>query len=83
MSLGPIFSCILTGVAGVLAGSAPIARVGVVITVDREGGRITLVYRGGLSSCLTAHPSLLKDVRIGGPVQVVTDGRVIQSLRRL
>ncbi len=58
-------------------------QLGVVIAVDRDKGEITLVHRGGLRSLLTAHPSLLKGVRVGGPVQVVTDGTVVQSLRCL
>ncbi len=60
-----------------------VGKLGVVIAVDRNKGEITLVHRGGLRSLLTAHPSLLEGVRIGGPVQVVTDGTVIQSLRSL
>ncbi len=60
-----------------------VGQLGVVVAVDRDKGEITLVHRGGLRSLLTAHPSLLGGVRIGGPVQVVTDGTVIQSLRCL
>ncbi len=60
-----------------------VGQLGVVVTVDRDKGEITLVHRGGLRSLLTAHPSLLKDVRVGGPVQVVTDGTVVTSLRCL
>ena len=83
MSLGLSFSWVLAGLVSGFAVYTPLARVGIVITVDRDKGNITLLYRGGFKSLLTAHPTLLKDVRIGGPVQVVTDGSVVQSLRCL
>ncbi len=83
MTLGLGISWALTGLASALASNTALGRVGVVIAVDRDKGEITLVYRGGIRSSLTAHPSLLKDVRIGGPVHVITDGTVIQSLRCL
>ena len=57
--------------------------MGVVVAVDRDKGEIPLVYPGRTPSCLTAHPSLLKDVRKGGVVQVLTDGTVIRGLRCL
>ena len=37
--------------------------VGVVVAVNRDKGEITLVHPGRPPTCLTAHPSLLKDVR--------------------
>ncbi len=85
MSLGPSICWVLAGLASAAAvtTSLGLGQVGVVVTVDRDKGQITLVFRGGTRFCLTAHPSLLKDVRIGGPVHVVTDGAVIQSLRCL
>ncbi len=61
----------------------PVGQLGVVVAVNHDKGEITLVHRGGLRSLLTVHPSLLEGVRIGGPVQVVTDGTVVQSLRCL
>jgi hypothetical protein len=57
--------------------------VGVVTTVDYEKGELTLVLRGGVPMVLTAHPSLLKEVRLWTVVQVVTEGTVIRSLRCL
>ena len=57
--------------------------MGVVVAVDRDKGKITLVHPGRPPACLTAHPSLLEDVRQWGVVQVVTDGTVIRGLRCL
>jgi hypothetical protein len=60
-----------------------VLQLGVVAAVDRDKGEITLVPRKGMPSCLTAHPSLLKDVRRWGVVHVLTDGTVIRRLRCL
>lgn len=69
--------------SGSSPGSGWIPQVGVVVAVDRDNGEITLAHPGGNPSCFTAHPSLLKDVRKWGVVQVVTDGNVIRGLRCL
>jgi hypothetical protein len=85
MSLGlSLFGALIAfGVMVASTEHAPVPQVGVVVTVDQDTGEITLVHRGGTRSFLTADPSLLKDVRIGTPVQVVTDGTVIRALRCL
>jgi hypothetical protein len=58
-------------------------RVGIVAAVDYDKGQITLVHRGGVQAVLNAHPSLLTDVRLWGPVQVVTEGTIVRVLRCL
>ncbi len=65
------------------SGSGGVPQLGVVVAVDRHRGEITLVPRGGTPACLTAHPSLLQDVRQWGVVRVVTEGTVIRALRCL
>ena len=69
--------------SGASPGSGGGPQVGVVVAVDRDNGKITLLHPGRPPACLTAHPSLLKDVRQWGVVQVVTDGTVIRGLRCL
>ena len=69
--------------SGASPGSGWGPQVGVVVAVDRDKGKITLLHPGRPPACLTAHPSLLKDVRQWGVVQVVTDGTVIRGLRCL
>jgi hypothetical protein len=71
------------GSSGSPAGNGWVPQLGVVASVDRNTGEITLVHRGGTWSCLTAHPSLLKDVREWGVVHVLTEGTVIRGLRCL
>ena len=71
------------GGSGPSSGSGWVPQVGVVVAVDWDRGEMTLVYPGRTPSCLTAHPSLLKDVRKWGVVQVLTDGTVIRGLRCL
>ena len=71
------------GGSGPSSGSGRGPQVGVVVAVDRDKGKITLLHPGRPPACLTAHPSLLKDVRQWGVVQVVTDGTVIRGLRCL
>ena len=58
-------------------------QLGVVVAVDRDRSEITLVHPDRTPSCFTAHPSLLKDVRKWGVVQVLTDGTIIRGLRCL
>jgi hypothetical protein len=57
--------------------------VGVVATVDREQGEITLVLRGGVPLRLAVQPSLVQAVRPWKVVQVVAEGSVVRSLRCL
>jgi hypothetical protein len=71
------------GGSGSSSGSGWVPQLGVVAAVDRDRGEITLMHRGGTPSCLTAHPSLLKDVRKWGVVHVLTEGTVIRGLRCL
>ena len=71
------------GGSGPSSGNGWGPQVGVVVAVDRDQGKITLVHPGRPPACLTAHPSLLTDVRQWGVVQVVTDGTVIRGLRCL
>lgn len=54
-----------------------VPQVGVVVAVNENKGEITLSQGGANSLCLTAHPFLLKDVRIWGVVQVLREGTVI------
>jgi hypothetical protein len=64
-------------------GKERIPELAVVAAVDQDKGEITLVHPGGTPSCLTAHPSLLQDVRQWGVVRVLTEGTVIRGLRCL
>jgi hypothetical protein len=60
-----------------------VPQVGVVLAVNENKGEITLSRGGGNSLRLTAHPHLLKDVRIWGVVHVLRQGRIIRGLRCL
>lgn len=57
--------------------------LGIVLAVDRVTGSLTLVHVGGRCSYLTADPGLLREVRIGGPVQVMIEGTAVRTLRCL
>ena len=58
-------------------------RVGIVASIDHEKGVLILVHRGGTRSHLSADASLLRDLRIGGLVQVVLKGPMLWALRHL
>jgi hypothetical protein len=58
-------------------------KLGIVVSVDHEKGILTLVHSDGTCSHLTADPSLLDDLRIGGPVQALVKGTVVWTLRCL
>lgn len=66
-----------------LTGKAWVRQLGVVTAVDRDKGEITIVPRGGTPSRLTAHPSLLKDVRIWGVAHLFTEGTIVRGIRCL
>ncbi len=71
------------GLTGASTEKASTPRVGIVAAVDYDKGEITLVHRDGVRSILTAHPNLLADVRLWGPVHVVTEGTIVRVLRCL
>lgn len=58
-------------------------KLGIVMSVDPQRGLLTLRHRGGTCSHLNADPSLLGDLKIGGPVLVRVDRTIVRSLRRL
>ncbi len=58
-------------------------RMGIVMSVDQERGILTLVYGDGTRSHLSADPSLLNNLRIGGPVQALVEDTIVRTLRRL
>ncbi len=57
--------------------------LGIVLTVDRAAGALTLGRVCGKRSHLTAPPHLLRGVRRGTPVQVVVEGATVRTLRCL
>jgi hypothetical protein len=66
------------------SGGKPIECIlGIVLAVDRAAGTLTLRLVRGRSLCCTADPALLRDVQIGGPVQVVVEGTTVRTLRCL
>lgn len=58
-------------------------KLGVVSLVDHEKGDLTLVHRDGTCSHLSADGSLLRDLRVGGLVQVLLKGPIVCTLPRL
>lgn len=58
-------------------------KLGVVMDVDRDKGDLTLAYGNGTFAHLTAGPSHLEGLRLGGPVQVMVEGSSVLTLRRL
>ena len=58
-------------------------RVGIVASIDHEKGVLVLVHRDGTHSHLRADASLLRNLRIGGLVQVVLKGPMLWALRHL
>lgn len=58
-------------------------KLGIVVSVEQEKGILTLVHSDGTCSHLTADPSLLDDLRIGGPVQALVKGTIVWTLRCL
>ncbi len=59
------------------------SKLGVVVALDQDKGTLTLAYGDGTCSDLQANRSLLENLRIGGPVQVLVEGRTVLTLRRL
>jgi hypothetical protein len=57
--------------------------LGIALAVDRDAGTLTLGLVRGRSFCCTADPDLLRDVQIGGPVQVAVEGTTVRTLRCL
>ena len=58
-------------------------KLGIVVSVEQEKGILTLVHSDGTCSHLTANPSLLGGIRLGGPVQALVKGTVVWTLRCL
>jgi hypothetical protein len=58
-------------------------KLGVVVALDKGEGTLTLAYGDGTCARLTAAPSSLTRVRMGGPVQVMVDGGTVLTLRCL
>jgi hypothetical protein len=58
-------------------------RLGIVVSVDRERGCLTLVHSDRTRSHLSADPNLLGNLRIGGPVWTLVQGTILRALRRL
>ncbi len=63
--------------------NAPNQRLGIVVSVDQEKGILSLVHSDRTCSHFHADPSLLGDLRIGGLVQALVNGRIVWTLRRL
>lgn len=59
------------------------SKLGVVVALDRDKGTLTLAYGDGTCSDLQANASLLENLRMGGPVQVLAEGATVLTLRRL
>jgi len=57
--------------------------VGIVLGVDRAAGTLTLGVVRERSLRCTTDPALLREVQIGGPVQVVVEGTTVRTLRCL
>ncbi len=58
-------------------------KLGVVVDLDRGKGALTLAYGDGTCAHLTAEPSRLAHLRMGGPVQVMLEGTTVLTLRCL
>ncbi len=70
----PVLLLLLAG-AGLL--------VGIVVVVDPARGTLTLKHADETRSHLNAHPDVLRDVRIGDPVQAVVEGTTVRMLEPL
>ncbi len=57
--------------------------LGIVVSVDRERGSLTLAHKDRTRSHLSADPILLGDLGIGGPVWTLVQGTIVRALRRL
>ncbi len=58
-------------------------KLGVVVALDQDNGRLTLAYGDGTCAHLHAEPSRLGHLRMGGPVQVIVEGTMVLTLRCL
>ena len=68
---------------GASAGDTAERMVGIVLAVDRAAGTLTLGVPRERSLRCTTDPGLLREVQIGGPVQVVVEGTTVRTLRCL
>ncbi len=58
-------------------------KLGIVVSVDQQKGILTLAFRDGTCSHLSVDPTLLAELRIGGPVQALVEDTIVRTLRRL